>query len=141
MSATQRRALVTGASGGIGAAICRRLASAGHFVYVHAHQHQDVAAALVQELNGTAHCSETLAFDVTNADATRSRLESLVAEAPIQILVNNAGLHDDAAFPGMSPRQWHRVLDVAVDGFFNVTQPLSLPMIRKWRWRLLPLKR
>jgi len=133
MSATQKRALVTGASGAIGAAICRRLASAGHFVYVHAHQHQDVAAALVQELNKTAHCSDTLAFDVTNAEATRARLETLVADAPIQILVNNAGLHDDAAFPGMSPRQWHRVLDVAVDGFFNVTQPLSLPMIRS-RW-------
>jgi 3-oxoacyl-[acyl-carrier protein] reductase len=124
---------VTGASGGIGAAICRRLASAGHFVYVHAHQNRDAAAALVQELNKTAHCSEALAFDVTDADETRSQLESLVAEAPIQIVVNNAGLHDDAAFPGMSARQWHRVMDVTVDGFFNVTQPLSLPMIRG-RW-------
>jgi 3-oxoacyl-[acyl-carrier protein] reductase len=124
---------VTGASGAIGAAICRRLASAGHFVYVHAHQNRDAAAALVQELNKTAHCSEALAFDVTDADATRARLEALVTDAPIQILVNNAGLHDDAAFPGMSARQWHRVIDVTVDGFFNVTQPLSLPMIRS-RW-------
>jgi 3-oxoacyl-[acyl-carrier protein] reductase len=129
----QRRALVTGASGGLGAAICRHLAGAGHFVYVHAHQNSAAAAALVQDLNTTAHCSEALAFDVTDADATRARLETLVADAPIQILVNNAGLHDDAAFPGMSARQWHRVLDVAVDGFFNVTQPLSLPMIRS-RW-------
>jgi 3-oxoacyl-[acyl-carrier protein] reductase len=133
VSAIQRRALVTGASGGIGAAICRRLASAGHFVYVHAHQNHSGAAALVRELNKTAHCSEALAFDVTDADATRTRLETLVADAPIQILVNNAGLHDDAAFPGMSARQWHRVLDVTLDGFFNVTQPLSLPMIRG-RW-------
>jgi 3-oxoacyl-[acyl-carrier protein] reductase len=129
----QKRALVTGASGGIGAAICRRLASAGHFVYVHAHRNRDAAAALVQELNKAAPCSEALAFDVTDAEATRSRLETLVADAPIQILVNNAGLHDDAAFPGMSARQWHRVLDVTLDGFFNVTQPLSLPMIRA-RW-------
>ncbi len=133
MSATHRRALVTGASGAIGAAICRRLASAGHFVYVHAHQNRDAAAALVQELNQAARCSESLAFDVTDADATRVQMEALVMDAPIQILVNNAGLHDDAAFPGMSARQWHRVMDVAVDGFFNVTQPLSLPMIRS-RW-------
>lgn len=133
MTATQRRALVTGASGAIGAAICRRLASAGHFVYVHAHQNQAAAAALVQELNEQVQCSEALAFDVTDAAATRARLEALVTDSPIQILVNNAGLHDDAAFPGMSAGQWHRVMDVAVDGFFNVTQPLSLPMIRS-RW-------
>ena len=124
---------MTGASGEIGSAICRRLACAGHFVYVHAHQNRAAAAALVEELNKAVRCSEALAFDVTDAGATRAQLDALVADAPIQIVVNNAGLHDDAAFPGMSARQWHRVLDVTVDGFFNVTQPLSLPMIRS-RW-------
>lgn len=133
MSVTRRRALVTGASGDIGAAICRRLAGAGHFVYVHANRNRDAAEALVQELNVTACCSETLIFDVTDAELTRTRLAALVSDSPIQILVNNAGVHDDAAFPGMSARQWHRVLDVTVDGFFNVTNPLSLPMIRS-RW-------
>ena len=133
MNATPRRALVTGASGEIGAAICRRLTSAGHFVYVHANQNRAAAEALVAELNGTTRCSEALAFDVTDAIATCNALQPLVADLPIQILVNNAGLHDDAAFPGMSPRQWHRVMDVTVDGFFNVTQPLSMPMIRS-RW-------
>jgi len=52
---------------------------------------------------------------------------------PIQVLVNNAGIHDDAVFPGMSALQWHRVIDVALNGFFNVTQPLLMPMIRT-RW-------
>jgi 3-oxoacyl-[acyl-carrier protein] reductase len=51
----------------------------------------------------------------------------------VQILVNNAGIHEDAAFPGMSAAQWHRVVDVSIDGFYNVTQPLMLPMIRT-RW-------
>jgi 3-oxoacyl-[acyl-carrier protein] reductase len=51
----------------------------------------------------------------------------------VQILVNNAGIHDDAAFPGMSAQQWHRVIDVTIDGFYNVTHPLILPMIRT-RW-------
>ena len=51
----------------------------------------------------------------------------------MQILVNNAGIHDDAVFPGMSGEQWDRVLDVSLNGFYNVTQPLTMPMIRT-RW-------
>ena len=47
--------------------------------------------------------------------------------------MNNAGTHDDAAFPGLRPEQWDGVIDVSVNGFFNVTQPLSMPMIRT-RW-------
>ena len=78
--------------------------------------------------------AEAIAFDVTDTEATREALEAVArATAPIQILVNNAGIHDDAAFPGMSAEQWHRVIDVSVNGFFNVTQPLLLPMIRT-RW-------
>jgi 3-oxoacyl-[acyl-carrier protein] reductase len=129
----RKRALVTGASGGIGAAICRRLVGAGYFVYVHAHQNRDAAAALSQEFNKAAHNSDVIVFDVTDGAATRTQLAALAADAPIQIVVNNAGLHDDAAFPGMSARQWRRVLDVSIDGFFNVTQTLSMPMIRS-RW-------
>ncbi|MGH8253063.1 MAG: 3-oxoacyl-ACP reductase FabG [Steroidobacteraceae bacterium] len=133
MSDERKRALVTGASGGVGAAICRRLIGAGYFVYVHAHKNRDAAAALAQEFNKTGRNSDVLVFDVTDAATTRAQLEALVAESPVQIVVNNAGAHDDAAFPGMSARQWRRVLDVSIDGFFNVTQPLSMPMIRS-RW-------
>jgi len=133
VSEERKRALVTGASGGIGAAICRRLVGAGFFVHVHANQNRAAAAALSQEFNRTGHNSDVVVFDVTDAAATRAQLEALVADRPIQVVVNNAGLHDDAAFPGMSARQWRRVLDVSIDGFFNVTQPLSMPMIRS-RW-------
>ncbi len=72
-------------------------------------------------------------FDVTDAAATGAAVENLLEEGPVQILVNNAGIHDDAAFPGMSPQQWHRVIEVSINGFYNVTQPLMLPMIRT-RW-------
>ncbi|MHB8474798.1 MAG: 3-oxoacyl-ACP reductase FabG, partial [Steroidobacteraceae bacterium] len=72
-------------------------------------------------------------FDLTDSAATRTSVERLLEDGPVQILVNNAGIHDDAAFPGMSPAQWHRVIDLSVDGFYNVTQPLLLPMIRT-RW-------
>jgi 3-oxoacyl-[acyl-carrier protein] reductase len=127
------RALVTGGSGGIGAAICRRLAADGRHVLVHAHRHLDAAQALAAEIAAEGGSAEALAFDVTDARATRAALETLLELGPVQILVNNAGIHDDAAFPGMSETQWRRVIDVSLHGFFNVTQPLVLPMIRT-RW-------
>ena len=128
-----KRALVTGGSGGIGAAICRRLAADGYFVYVHANQNLARAQTLVEAIRADGGQAEALAFDVTNADASRASLEALIADAPIQVLVNNAGIHDDAVFPGMNAAQWHSVLDVSLNGFFNVTQPLTMAMIRS-RW-------
>ena len=128
-----KRALVTGGSGGIGAAICRRLAADGYFVYVHANQNLARAQALVDAIRADGGQAEALAFDVTDADASRATLETLIADAPIQVLVNNAGIHDDAVFPGMNAAQWHSVLDVSLNGFFNVTQPLTMAMIRS-RW-------
>jgi 3-oxoacyl-[acyl-carrier protein] reductase len=77
--------------------------------------------------------AQATSFDVTDAAATKSAIDGLLAAGPIQILVNNAGVHDDAVFAGMRPEQWHRVVAVALDGFFNVTQPLTLPMLRT-RW-------
>ncbi|MGH8300889.1 MAG: 3-oxoacyl-ACP reductase FabG [Steroidobacteraceae bacterium] len=133
MSEPVRRALVTGGSGGIGAAICRRLARDGHHVYVHARQGIDAAEKLVAEITAAGGSAAALHFDVTDTEGTRNALESALASGPIQILVNNAGIHDDAVLPGMRPEQWSRVIDVSVNGFFNVTQPLLMPMIRT-RW-------
>jgi len=127
------RALVTGGSGGIGAAICRRLGAAGHYVYVHAHRGTAAAAAVVGDIEAAGGHAAAVHFDVTDAAATRAAVESLLETGPVQILVNNAGIHDDAVFPGMTSAQWNRVIDVAVNGFYNVTQPLILPMIRT-RW-------
>ena len=129
----ERRALVTGGSGGIGAALCRRLARAGHFVYVHAHRGTEVATELVRDIQAAGGQASLVSFDVTDGAATRAALEPILEAGPIQILVNNAGVHDDAVLPGMSAAQWHRVIDVSVNGFFNATQPLLLPMIRT-RW-------
>lgn len=129
----QKTALVTGGSGGIGAAICERLAGDGHHVIVHANQALDKAQALVTRIMMQGGSAEAIAFDVTDRAATAGALEALLNDGAIQILVNNAGIHDDAVFPGMSGDQWDRVLDVSLNGFFNVTQPLTMPMIRK-RW-------
>ena len=128
-----RRALVTGGSGGIGAAICRRLAAAGLHVLVHANRQPQAAQALVEEIRGAGGSAEACVFDVTDASGTGAALEALLAAGAIQVVVNNAGVHDDAVFPGMQAAQWHRVIDVSLNGFFNVTQPLMLPMIRT-RW-------
>lgn len=128
-----KRALVTGGSGGIGAAICQRLAADGHHVIVHANRNRDKADALVAGLLASGGSAEAVAFDITDRTATACALETLLEAGAIQILVNNAGIHDDAVFPGMSGAQWDSVLDVSLNGFFNVTQPLTMPMIRT-RW-------
>jgi 3-oxoacyl-[acyl-carrier protein] reductase len=131
--ASQKRALVTGGSGGIGAAICKRLARDGHHVYVHANRGVDAATAVANEITAAGGAAQTVCFDITDAEVTRRALDTVLNEGPIQVLVNNAGIHDDAVFPGMSSDQWHRVIETSVSGFFNVTQPLTMPMIRT-RW-------
>ena len=130
---TPRSALVTGGSGGIGAAICRRLAADGLHVIVHANKGLERAGRLVDDIQQHGGSAQAVAFDVTDRVAAKAAIELLLQTGPIQVLVNNAGIHDDAVFPGMRGEQWDRVLDVSLNGFFNVTQPLTLPMIRT-RW-------
>jgi 3-oxoacyl-[acyl-carrier protein] reductase len=133
MNKTAIRALVTGGSGGIGAAIARRLGAMGYFVYVHAHRNASAAAAIVSDIVTAGGQATAVKFDLTDASMTLTAVEQILEHGPIQVLVNNAGVHDDAVFPGMSAAQWHRVIDLSVNGFYNVTQPLMLPMIRT-RW-------
>ena len=133
MSIPLKRALVTGGSGGIGSAISRRLAADGFNVIIHANSKLATAQALAASIVDQGGQAQAVAFDVTDASATAAALEALLEQGPIQVLVNNAGIHDDAVFPGMQLAQWQRVLDVSLNGFFHVTQPLTLPMIRT-RW-------
>ena len=100
---------------------------------MHARRGIEAAGKLVAELTAAGGHAEALSFDITDAQGTEHALETALQAGPIQILVNNAGVHDDAPFPGMTPEQWHSVLDVSVNGFFNVTRPLMMPMIRS-RW-------
>jgi 3-oxoacyl-[acyl-carrier protein] reductase len=128
-----RRALVTGGTGGIGAAICRRLGAAGCHVVVHTHRQPDKAAQLVDAIVLAGGSAESIQCDVTDGDACAQALERVLADGAIQILINNAGCNADAPLAGMSRREWSTVIDVVLNGFFNVTQPLLLPMIRT-RW-------
>ena len=132
-SPTRRRALVTGASGGLGRAIALRLARDGLHLIVHANRRLDAATALADEIVAAGGSAQAVAFDITDREATHEACARLLEAGAIQVLVNNAGTHDDAAFPALREAQWHGVIDVSVNGFFNVTQPLTMPMIRT-RW-------
>jgi 3-oxoacyl-[acyl-carrier protein] reductase len=128
-----RRALVTGGSGALGEAICRRLGAAGRHVYVHANRGADRAERIAADIIATGGSASAVVFNVADAQATEAALAGVLADGAIEILINNAGIHDDAVMPGMRREQWNRVIDVSLNGFFNVTQPLLLPMIRQ-RW-------
>ncbi len=128
-----RRALVTGGSGDLGGAICGQLADDGLHVIVHAHGNPARAASVVAGIVSAGGSAEAVAFDVADGAATRLAIETLLQAGPIQIVVNNAGIHDDAPMAGMTQAQWKRVIDVSLHGFFHVTQPLLMPMART-RW-------
>jgi 3-oxoacyl-[acyl-carrier protein] reductase len=102
-------------------------------VAVHANRNLAQADQVAQAIRAAGGQAEALAFDVTDAPAATAALEKLLADGPIQIVVNNAGIHADAPMAGMSEEQWKSVLDVSLHGFFNVTKPLLLPMIGT-RW-------
>ncbi|MFO1298327.1 MAG: SDR family NAD(P)-dependent oxidoreductase [Rubrivivax sp.] len=128
-----RRALVTGASGAIGSAIARRLAADGATVLLHGHSRPESLAALAAEITAAGGRAEAVVFDLADDAAVAAACARLLEGGPVQIVVNNAGTHDDAVFPGMRAAQWHRVIDISLNGFFRVTQPLVLPMLRT-RW-------
>lgn len=134
---TTKRVLVTGGSGDIGGAICMTLAAAGWRVIVHAHAHRERADAVAARIRVAGGTAEVAMFDLTDGAATRVALEALLAAGPVQALVHNAGVHDDAPLAGMAEAQWQHVIDVSLNGFFHVTQPLLLPMARARHGRIV----
>jgi len=129
----QRRALVTGGSGDIGAAICRALGAQGLHVIVHAHRNRERADALVRELQENGATAQAVTFDLADAAAVNAALQPLLAQGAIDVLVNNAGFHHDALLAAMPEADWLGVIDGNLNGFFRVTQPLVMPMVRQ-RW-------
>ncbi len=126
----RKRALVTGGSGDLGRAIALRLARDGLHVIVHANSRLAVAQEVVSQIEAAGGSGEAVAFNVADREAAQAAIAKLLEAGPVQVIVNNAGTHDDAAFPALSEQQWQGVIDVSLNGFFNVTQPLTMPMIR-----------
>jgi 3-oxoacyl-[acyl-carrier protein] reductase len=128
-------ALVTGGSRGIGAAIAAALARAGHPVIVNYYSNEAAALATKAAIETAGGTVELARFDVADARQTAEAVGRL-AEAedkPIGIVVNNAGITRDNAFPALELDDWERVTRTTLDGFFNVTRPLVMPMVRR-RW-------
>ena len=133
MNLTGKRALVTGASGALGGAIAERLARDGATVLLHANGRPEAVERLAGAIRAAGGSAECTVFDLRDDQAASAACERMLQAGPVQVIVNNAGVHDDAVLPGMRAEQWHRVIDVSVNGFFRVTQPLLLPMLRT-RW-------
>jgi 3-oxoacyl-[acyl-carrier protein] reductase len=129
------RALVTGGSRGIGAAIAVALARAGHPVILNYRSNEAAAAAVRAEIEAAGGTAELARFDVADARAADEALARLLEDEarPIGIVVNNAGVAKDAPFPALEREDWERVTRTTLDGFFNVTRPLVMPMVRR-RW-------
>jgi 3-oxoacyl-[acyl-carrier protein] reductase len=128
------RALVTGASRGIGAAIAESLAAAGHPVILNFARNAEAARAVQGRIEAAGGTAVLAPFDVANADdASRAIAELSKDPAPIGVVVNNAGVAKDAPFPALDRAAWESVTRTTIDGFYNVTQPLVMPMVRA-RW-------
>ena len=124
--------LVTGSSRGIGRAVALRLARAGYDLVLHCRSRRDEAEAVAAEIRALGRDARILQFDVADRAACRAALEADLAThgAPYGV-VCNAGLTRDSAFPALSGDDWDQVLRANLDGFYNVLQPLTMPMIRR----------
>lgn len=128
---TSKRVLVTGASGGIGGAIAQALAADGFHLSLHYHRNKAKAEQLAQAIakaGGTAQC---VSFDVSERETTRHTLQTDVEKhGAYWGVVCNAGITADNTFAAMPGEDWDRVLAANLDGFYNVLQPLVLPLVR-----------
>ena len=102
-------------------------------MYVHANSNKAKAQQSVNAILSDGGQAEVVCFDVADSESTLQALTTILADGNIQVLVNNAGIHDDAPMAGMTDQQWKHVIDTSLNGFFNVTQPLLLPMMST-RW-------
>jgi 3-oxoacyl-[acyl-carrier protein] reductase len=128
------RALVTGASRGIGAAIARALAAAGHPIILNFVRNLEAAEGVKAQIEAAGGTATLAQFDVADAEASSGAIAEMLRDpTPIGVVVNNAAVARDAAFPSIDRASWESVTRTSIDGFYNVTQPLVMPMVRA-RW-------
>ena len=133
-------ALVTGGSRGIGRAICLKLAEMGYHILINYQSNNTEAEATLQQIREQGSDGELMKFDVTDAAATHAALNGWMEQHPdtyIEVLVNNAGIRRDNLMLWMEQEEWSRVLDISLNGFFNVTQPLLKNMLVKRFGRII----
>jgi 3-oxoacyl-[acyl-carrier protein] reductase len=126
-----RRILITGASGGIGSCIARRLAGDGFDVVLHYYRGRAAAEELGAQISADGGLQRLLQFDVANRAQVAEVLQAdMAAHGPYYGVVCNAGIHRDNAFPAMPGEDWDSVLRTNLDGFYNVLHPAIMPMVQ-----------
>ena len=139
-SFTKTTALVTGASKGIGRAICVELAKAGHRIIVNYHSDDAGADQTLAMIKNAGSEGRILRFDVADHNAAREAVEHIIQEdGGVDILVNNAGITADGLFLMMPRKDWDTVIDTSLNGFYNVTRPVLEKMIRKKRGAIVSI--
>ncbi|MGD8926906.1 MAG: 3-oxoacyl-ACP reductase FabG [Thioalkalispiraceae bacterium] len=126
-----RRVLVTGSSRGIGKAIALALAADGFAVTVHYRSGKEQADEVVKQIKNNGGEADLVQFDISDRQQTRAALDSVIEDKGAYYgVVSNAGITRDGAFPGLTEEDWDSVIHTNLDGFFNVVQPLIMPMVR-----------
>lgn len=136
------RALVTGGSRGIGAAVARRLAADGFHVIINCRSNVEMANGVAEEIRAAGGVADVCPFDVADRDAATEAIQALLDDEdapPIGVLVNNAGIAADNAFPLMGGDDWERVTRTSLDGFYNCTHPLVMPLVRQKYGRIITM--
>lgn len=136
-----KKVIITGSSRGIGKAIAINLARAGYDPVLHCVKNRDALKSVADEIRSLGATGDILQFDIADRAATQAALTAWVEAngAPFGVVLN-AGIADDAPFPGLEDDQWDRVLRTDLDGFYNVLKPLVLPMVQaRTRGRIIAL--
>ena len=133
-------ALVTGGSRGIGRAVCLELSAAGYAVLINCRANLEAASEVEAEVRARGGVAEVIPFDVADSAAVDAALEAWEAGHPedaIEVLVNNAGIRQDAMMIFMQDKDWHEVINASVDGFFYVTRRVLKGMLMRRHGRII----
>ena len=133
-------ALVTGGSRGIGRAVCLELSAAGYAVLINCRAKLEAASEVEAEVRARGGVAEVIPFDVADSAAVDAALEAWEARHPedaIEVLVNNAGIRQDAMMIFMQDKDWHEVINASVDGFFYVTRRVLKGMLMRRHGRII----
>ena len=133
-------ALVTGGSRGIGRAVCLELSAAGYAVLINCRANLEAASEVEAEVRARGGVAEVIPFDVADSAAVDAAVEAWEARHPedaIEVLVNNAGIRQDAMMIFMQDKDWHEVINASVDGFFYVTRRVLKGMLMRRHGRII----
>lgn len=131
---TQKTIFISGSSRGIGRAIALRMAQAGYSIVLHGRAPSEALEQTLEDVKALGVEARALTFDVTDRDAARNTLlADIEANGMYWGIVINAGITEDGTFAGMTPQAWDRVIRTDLDGFYNLVQPLIMPLVHTRR--------